>query len=264
MAEATRTAKEWAWLIGRRAFLLVLPVALCIGMMGFFWLVFPPADGAFSFPPSPEYLVLVGLLIAYVIPPFGKETIIPAALLGGEAVVGLVAGFIGVPVDPAYLSGYPLWVVLIGIVGMDIIVSMFITYNFDLLLKIPLIGRWLRWIMRSADKIIHKKPWIEELSSAGLLIFMYIPLQGSGAMTCSVIARLLNYHPLQAVGLVTFGSILSSLTVALGISSLVQLWAVHPALAVLEGVLIVAGILTIAYFWNKIVKRISKREGRKI
>ncbi|MDO5845984.1 MAG: small multi-drug export protein [Methanocorpusculum sp.] len=255
MAEETRTAREWAWIIGRRALLLAGPIVIYLALLAFFWLVFPPKNGVFSLPPSPEYLVFIGLMIAYLVPPFGKETIIPAALLGGEAVVGLVSGFIGVPMDPAYLTGYPLWTVAVGIIGMDIAVSMFITYNFDLLLKIPLVGSWLRWIMRSADAVIRKKTWIEELSSAGLLIFMYIPLQGSGAMTTSVIARLLNYRPLQAVGLVTFGSVLSTLTVAFGVTSLVQLWYVNPILAIIAGIAIAAGILCLAYFWNRITRR---------
>lgn len=257
MAEETRTVREWAWIIGRRALLLAAPIAIYLALLAFFWMIFPPEDGIFSFPPSPEYLVFIGLMIAYLVPPFGKETIIPAALLGGEAVVGLVAGIIGVSMDPAYLTGYPLWTVAVGIVGMDIAVSAFITYNFDLLLKIPLVGSWLRWIMRSADTIIRKKTWIEELSSAGLLIFMYIPLQGSGAMTTSVIARLLNYPPLQAVGLVTFGSILSTLTVAFGVTSLVQLWYIHPALAIAAGIVIAACILCLAFFWNKITRKLA-------
>lgn len=256
-----RTPKQWAIVIAKRALTLLGPIVFYAVILLMFWAFFPSPAGTQPFTPSPEYIVLIGLMIAYLVPPFGKETIIPAALIGGEAVVGLVAGITGMPIDPAHLSGYPLWIVVVGIVTMDIAVSLFITLNFDLLLKIPVVGAWLRWIMRSADKIINSKKWIKDLSSAGLLLFMYIPLQGSGAMTTSVIARLLNYQPLLAVGLVTLGSIMSSLTVALGISSVVALWQVNPLYGILLAVAIVAVIILIALSWGKIVNKIMELKG---
>ncbi|HJJ55343.1 MAG TPA: small multi-drug export protein, partial [Methanocorpusculum sp.] len=166
------------------------------------------------------------------------------------------------PADIA-IGGFPLWTVVVGIVALDLIVSLFISFNFDLLLKIPLIGPWFRWIMRGADKILRKKKWIEDLSSAGLLIFMYFPLQGSGAMTTSIIARILNYHPIQTVGLVTIGSILSCLTVSLGITSIVQLWTINPAFAILEIIGIIALIVIIALTWSKLIRKMTERTNRK-
>ncbi|HJJ38678.1 MAG TPA: small multi-drug export protein, partial [Methanocorpusculum sp.] len=196
-----RSGKEWTLLIIKRVLFLLGPIALGALLFLFFWFVFPPAEGSMV---SPEFLVFAGLMVAYLVPPFGKETIIPTALIGGEAVIGLISAVTSIPAGTA-VSGYPLWTVILGIVALDFLMALFISLNFDLLLKIPLVGPWFRWIMRGADKIIRKKKWIENLSSAGLLIFMYIPLQGSGALTTSVIARILNYRPLQTIGLVTFG-----------------------------------------------------------
>jgi len=187
---------------------------------------------------------------------------IPAALLGGETVSKLIASSTQLSSDLA-IGGYPLWTVVVGIVALDLIVSFFISFNFDLLLKIPLIGPWFRWIMRNADKILRKRKWIEDLSSAGLLIFMYIPLQGSGAMTTSIIARILNYHPAQTVGLVTIGSILSCLTVALGITSIVQLWAINPVFAILEVLGIIVLIIIIAVLWSKFIRKMTDCAIRK-
>ena len=245
--------------IAKRIFFLLFPVGLFFLLFLFFWFVFSPTDGQLF---SPEFIVFTGLMIAYLIPPFGKETIIPAALLGGEAVTNLVANFTNIPADIA-IGGFPLWTVVVGIVALDLIVSLFISFNFDLLLKIPLIGPWFRWIMSGADKILRKKKWIEDLSSAGLLIFMYFPLQGSGAMTTSIIARILNYHPIQTVGLVTIGSILSCLTVSLGITSIVQLWTINPAFAILEIIGIIALIVIIALTWSKLIRKMTERTNRK-
>ena len=253
-----RSPKEWAKLILIRAAKLLVPILIFAALLGFFWFVFPPPDGSSS-AFSPEYLVFIGLMIAYIVPPFGKETIIPVALIGGEGLTNLVGNFISIPAETA-LGGYPLWTIIVGIIVIDILVSAFITLNFDLLLKIPLIGKWLSWIMRSAEKVLKKRKWIEDLASAGLLIFMYLPFQGSGAMTTSVIARFLNYRPVQAIGIVGLGSILSVLTVSLGVTSIVELWKVNPLLAILEGVAIVAVIVVIAFFWNKIVHKMTEKK----
>lgn len=245
--------------VGKRILYLLLPVALAFLLFLFFWFVFAPQPGNMF---SPEFIVFAALMVAYVIPPFGKESIIPAALIGGESVTKLIANITNLPADAA-IGGFPLWTVVLGIVSLDLIVSLFISLNFDLLLKIPLIGAWFRWIMRGADKILRKKKWIEDLSSAGLLIFMFIPLQGSGAMTTSIIARILNYRPAQTVGLVTFGSILSCITVSLGITSIVQLWKVNPVFAILEIIGILAVILLIAFFWSKLIRKLTLRANRK-
>lgn len=258
-APTSPSRKELTLLILKRVLFLLGPVALAAVLFLFFWFVFPPAEGSMI---SPEFIVFAGLMLAYLIPPFGKETIIPAALLGGEAVIGLISAVTSLPAGTT-VSGYPLWTVIVAIVALDLLVSLFITLNFDLLLKIPIVGPWFRWIMRGADNVLRKKKWIENLSSAGLLIFMYIPLQGSGAMTTSIIARILNYRPLQAVGLVTFGSILSCLTVTFGTASLVQLWAINPVLAIIEGVCIAAVILLIAFFWNKLIRKLTERAEMK-
>ncbi len=239
MNTGERTRKEWIYRILKRVFFLVVPILVYIVLLGFFWFVYPPQAGVFTLPPSTEYLALFGLLGAYLVPPFGKETIVPLA-------IGL---------------GYPIWVIFLGVVGMDIVTATFISFNFDLLLKVPLVGRWIRWIMRTADKLRKTKPWIEQLSSAGLLLFMYIPLQGSGSMTCSVLGRLLGYKPAVSLGLVVIGSVLSTLTVALGASSVIQLWYIHPLLGVAAAVLILAAILVIAYFWSRFTKRFYRSEG---
>lgn len=260
MLEELREAHQKAWGIVMRLLMLFGPIAAYGLLLVFFWFVYPPQDGSlFSF--SPQYLVLLGLLLVYMIPPFGKETVIPVALIGGEGLINLIATATGIVLDPAAITGFPLWVIVLGIVGLDIAVAAFVILNFNLLLKIPGVGTGLRWIMRGADNIIQSKPWIKSLSSTGLLIFMYIPFQGSGALTTSVITRLLNYHPVFAICLVTFGSLLSTLTIGLGLSSILKLWEVNP----IFGILLAAGLLGIivlfVFSWSKILAALQKKKA---
>ncbi|MPL86702.1 hypothetical protein SDC9_32687 [bioreactor metagenome] len=234
-----RTGKELIYRILLRFFYLAVPILVYLVLLAVFWFVFPPETGVFTLPPSTEYLGLLGLMGAYLVPPFGKETIIPLALA----------------------LGYPVWVIFLGVVGMDIVTATFISLNFDLLLRVPLIGRWIRWVVRTADKVRRSKPWVEQLASAGLLLFMYIPLQGSGSITCSVLGRLLGYRPAATLGLVIIGSVLSTLTVALGASSVIQLWHINPLLGIAAAVIILALILAIAYAWSRFTKRFYRKDG---
>jgi uncharacterized membrane protein len=214
----------------RRLTFLAAPVLICLAFLLFFWFVYPPEQGLFSTP----YLVLLGLLFAYLIPPLGKESIIPIAIA----------------------AGYPVWVISLGIILMDMVTAMFIALNFDLLLRVPLLGKLLRRLGEGAARIREKKPWIGHLSYAGLLIFMYIPIQGSGSMNTTILGRLLDLAPWKVYGIVTLGSILSTLTIALGFSAILELWLIHPGYAVLT-VLVVFLVLAAGYrFWKYYTGRV--------
>ncbi|HJJ87872.1 MAG TPA: hypothetical protein O0X88_01105, partial [Methanocorpusculum sp.] len=83
--------------------------------------------------------------------------------------------------------------------------------------------------------------------------------QGSGALTSSVIARLLNYPPIFAIGLVTFGSLLSTLSIGLGLSSILALWEVNPVLGILMAAALLGLITLFALSWGKIVNKLQNR-----
>lgn len=233
-----QAGKKLIYRILLRLFYLVAPILVYLLLLCAFWLVFPPETGVFTLPPSSEYLGLLGLMGAYLVPPFGKETIIPLSLA----------------------LGYPFWVIFLGIVGMDIVTATFVSLNFDLLLKVPLVGRWIRWVIQTADKVRRSRPWIEQLASAGLLLFMYIPLQGSGSITCSVLGRLLGYKPAVSLGLIIIGSVLSTLTVAFGASSVIRLWHINPLLGIAAVVIILAVVLAAAYAWSRFTKKFYLKE----
>ncbi|HJK08553.1 MAG TPA: hypothetical protein O0X54_03360, partial [Methanocorpusculum sp.] len=154
MAEEGRSAQEWTKIILRRVLFLGGPIAVYCVFLLCLWFVYPPETGLIG-APSQDYLTLFGLFVAYLIPPFGKESIIPIAL-----------GF-----------GYPIWIICFGIILMAMLSSILIALNFDLLEKIPFVGELIRRVMDGANRIRKKKPWSEQVSHLGLLIFMYIPLQ---------------------------------------------------------------------------------------
>ena len=69
----------------------------------------------------PTFLLVIGLMIAYILQPAGKETVIPAGI------------FLGIP----------WWLMSGSIMMIDIDTALFMGWNFDLALKIPCsAGSW--------------------------------------------------------------------------------------------------------------------------
>lgn len=238
MADEGHTAQEWTKIILRRILYLGGPIAVYCVFLFALWFMYPP-ENALLGQPSGEYLILSGLFVAYLIPPFGKESIIPIAL-------GL---------------GYPIWIICFGIILMDMMSSILIALNFDLLEKIPFVGTLIRKFTSGANSIRKKKPWIEQLSHLGLLLFMYIPLQGSGAINTTILGRLFGMRAQTVFWIVTIGSIFSTLSVAFGAAAVIELWRINPWFAVLAIVLILAVIITAVVLWRRYTKRLPPADS---
>ena len=73
-------------------------------------------------------------MFAYFFPPLGKESVIPIGVSGGELTIPIINQHIVVP------SIYPL-VMALTIAFVDIIVALFLLWNYDLAKKIPLVGK---------------------------------------------------------------------------------------------------------------------------
>jgi uncharacterized membrane protein len=180
-----------------RIFLLTFPIIVYCIFLFVLWFVYAQKYG------SSQYWGIVGLLAIYLIPPLGKESIIPGAL-------GL---------------GHPPWVICCGIILMDIVSCVFISLNFDLLENVPLIGGFVHKFMENTNEIRRKNPWVGKLSYLGLLVFMCIPLQGSGASTTTIFGKLLGVDTWATFCIVVIGSILSTISVEIGTQFLIdRLW----------------------------------------
>ena len=189
-----------------------LPFGCCVVLVAVLYMI----------EPYPRFLTLSGLAAAYFFPPAGKESIIPIAIL----------------------MGYPWWLITFVIGMIDIAVSLFVVWNFDLALKIPLIGRLLDSGMTVARNYTETQPWIKGISTAGLILFVFIPFQGTGSMNGSILGRLLGMSGARVFGCVTTGSLASTLVIALGADVLLDVYQKNPALGI--GLLVAAVLAVVA------------------
>nr|WP_303716617.1 small multi-drug export protein [Methanoculleus marisnigri] len=190
--------------------------------------------------PYQQFLIISGLLAAYFVPPAGKESIIPIAIL----------------------MGYPWWLITLALFLLDVAVSLFVVWNFDLALKIPLVGRVLESGMTMGRNYTETLPWLRRFSTIGLILFIFFPLQGTGAMNGAILGRLLGLEKFRVFWCVCIGSIVSSLIIALGADVLLDVYRQDPTLGIGLLVGIVVAILAGLVGWRMYSGRLRSRTPR--
>lgn len=136
-----------------------LPLSAFLGLMASIILVFPDRYGE-----------MFGFLAAYVIPPAGKETVIPAA-------VG---------------SGFPPFLVATYVAGMDMTVAWILAWNWDSLNRLPLLGEVIRRTTESGEAWMDRHTFADRSAFLGLVVFVFFPMQGSGAIAGVTLGRLIG------------------------------------------------------------------------
>ena len=172
------------------------------------------------------------LTIIYFIPPAGKETVIPAGL-------GLVSSLgVGVPLSP-FIWGLSIWV-------FDLLACLAILTNWWLLELLiaaipafPFIGIRLKTKPRVYRTTVSLNKWYEglhkktktletkrygKLLPIALFIFMFVPFQGTGAMSTTIIGTWLGFRYRETFLIVAMGSLLSILFVTAIYLGIVEIW----------------------------------------
>jgi len=141
-----------------------------------------------------QVMILFGMMVAYVLPPAGKETVIP---------MGMVFGL-------------PWWLMAFTIGFLDFVGGLFMAWNFPLALKIPYLGPWMARFMASGETYLNRRPWLERLYFLGLVLFVSFPLEGSGSIAGTIVGRMLGMGKKEVLAAITIGGFLGGFAIALG------------------------------------------------
>jgi uncharacterized membrane protein len=178
-----------------------------------------------AFMPYDRWLILGGLMLAYILPPAGKESVIP---------VGIAMGF-------------PWWLMAFTIMLMDILSGLFMALNFDVALKIPGLGRWIRKFIANGEEFFARRPWLERFSFFGVVMFVMFPLQGSGGIGATLVGRMIGLSPARVLLAIAIGTTIGCTAIALGAEFIKELILAYPVLGLTIAVLVIV-ILVIVYF----------------
>lgn len=165
-----------------------------------------------------EFLIIGALMFLYFLTPIGKYLLIPAALLIGipwADKLGIEEKLPGL--RELHAGSNPLWdILLVGcsVAFIDIMCSMFLVNNFDILLKIPLIGKWLRKLEEKGAARLRKRRQGEELAFLGLTGFVSLSVQGSGGIMSTLIGRMAGMMGRVVFAAVTAGSLIGCVAIS--------------------------------------------------
>jgi lipopolysaccharide export LptBFGC system permease protein LptF len=148
-----------------------------------------------------QFLSLIGLITAYLLPPAGKETIIP---------IGIALGI-------------PWWYMALAIVTVDAIAGLFMALNFALAYRIPYLGPLLLDLTKKTRQFLARHRWFASLWFFAIVLMVMVPVFGSGGIRGSVAGKILGLStPLTLLAILT-GSLIGCFGIALG-SDVVLLW----------------------------------------
>ncbi len=201
----------------RRATLFVrvtLPLVAFGGLLASMFLVFPDSYGTF-----------VGGIVTYLVPPAGKETVIPA-LVG---------------------AGYAPWLVATYIAGIDMSVAWFLAWNWDLVTRIPKAGEAVEDLMLRGKERLNAAPLLDRSAFLGLALFVFVPFQGSGAVVGIILGRMIGLPPQRAWVAIMTGALLAAFSLAYATEAYKGLITAFGLDAVLQATLVALGVAAAAY-----------------
>ena len=171
------------------------------------------------------------LISAYFFPPLGKESIIPIGIAGG--------------IPPILMA--------LTIAFVDIIVALFLVWNYDLAKKIPLIGKFMIKVEEKGKNVEKKYGWIKPLRFIGITLFVIVPFQGSGGLVGSIVGRLIGMKPWNTFFAISLGAIIGTLLIATFSKAFLIFAEINTMLTIILIVVIV--VIIILYFAIKKSKK---------
>ena len=183
-------------------------------------------------------------LVAYFFPPFGKETVIPIATsFSGD---GLAVPLLNLNLEPLGID--PLEIAL-AVAFIDIVVALFLVWNYDLAKKIPLIGKFMIKAENLGKGSSDKYSWFKSLRFIGIVLFVMVPFQGSGGLVGSIVGRLFGMKPWTTFLAISIGAVTGCLIIAYSAKAILETFKGYSLVVLI--VVIVLIVAFMAYFYKK-------------
>lgn len=170
----------------------------------------------------------------YLIPPAGKESMVPAAVF-------LLKGQYGIWSVPITAS---------SIAFIDFFVGLWMMWNWDLIKLIPFLGTYIIKLEKIGEKKWRKHRYISKLAYTGLALFVAFPFQGSGGVGATVIGRILGMNKYYVLYSIALGSLFGSSLIAIATYLAIFSFENMPMMFfVLVGIIIFVAVFILALTW---------------
>ena len=153
---------------------------------------------------EPDMFIIMGvLLLSYFISPFGREVLIPGAIISLLALHGMGQMFQDIAL------------VVIIVIFVDVMCSIFLLWNLDLLKYLPVFGKWIIGIENYGRRKLKKSRRKRQNMFLALIAYVALPFQGSGGIMSTIIGMLTGLNKRKIWLAVWLGSFTGSLAMAI-------------------------------------------------
>ncbi|MFQ6012851.1 MAG: small multi-drug export protein [Thermoplasmata archaeon] len=173
--------------------------------------------------------LLLPLLAAYFFPPFGKESVIP---------LGVSLG-----IHPALMA--------FSIAMVDVLVGLFLLWNYRVLYYVPLLGRWAHKMEVKAKRMIEEGRGFSKLAYLGLILFVIVPFQGSGAVSATILGKMSGMDAKKVWSAIILGAFAGTFMVAYSFNLVLTAFRSNFLLGVAVVLVVVAVALFFYLRWKR-------------
>jgi uncharacterized membrane protein len=103
----------------------------------------------------------------------------------------------------------------LAVAYIDIIVALFLVWNYDIAKQIPFVGQFIIKVEEKGKNVEQKYGWIKPLRFIGIVLFVMVPFQGSGGLVASIVGRLIGMKPMITFLAISIGAVVGCLLIAL-------------------------------------------------
>lgn len=89
-------------------------------------------------------------------------------------------------------AGLTPWALLSLLVFVAVQSSFFVSVNYDLIERVPLLGKFVKKTRNKADRVIEKHEIAKDISYIGIFWLTFLPFYGTGPMVMSFVGRILS------------------------------------------------------------------------
>jgi uncharacterized membrane protein len=141
----------------------------------------------------------------------------------------------------------------LSIAFVDIIVALFLVYNYDLAKKIPFVGKFIVRIEKIGRSSSDKYRWLKPLRFIGIILFVMVPFQGSGGLVGSIVGRLIGMKRWTVFIAISIGAIVGCLLIGYFADAILSVLVKNLLLGVM--ILIIILVIGIMIFISKKTKK---------
>ena len=109
----------------------------------------------------------------------------------------------------------PVWSLAVRTFLIDLVLASALSSGLRGLERIPRIGGWLHNSRARAKEVLIEYPGLRRMAFFGVVAFVLLPIAGTGAITGSIVARLIGLSRLAGIGAIALASGWSALCFAL-------------------------------------------------